>query len=162
MGFFYKKNRSGFTLIELMIVVVIIGVLSALSMSMYRTAARKARYAGAKIWLKRIYQACEEFYYDCGCYPPDVNPGICPPGLCPGYLEQWPKASRDAFGANYDYESHNAAAGMCVGVTYLGKDKQHELQWVWGFNHGTIGQILEIPSGDDLFIVIAQGIQTCQ
>lgn len=48
-------NRKGFTLIELMIVVVIIGILAALAIPRFMQATTKSKQSEAKQLLKQIY-----------------------------------------------------------------------------------------------------------
>ena len=50
-----KKNQKGFTLIELMIVVVIIGILAALAIPRFMQATTKSKQSEAKQLLKQVY-----------------------------------------------------------------------------------------------------------
>ena len=50
-----KRNEKGFTLIELMIVVVIIGILAALAIPRFMRATTKSKQSEAKQVLKQIY-----------------------------------------------------------------------------------------------------------
>ena len=62
-------NRKGFTLIELMIVVVIIGILAALAIPRFMEATKKAKVTEGKGILKQIYVAARAYYQENGEYP---------------------------------------------------------------------------------------------
>ncbi len=51
----FHKTNKGFTLIELMIVVVIIGILAALAIPRFMTASTKSKTGEAQLILKQIY-----------------------------------------------------------------------------------------------------------
>ncbi len=51
----FHRNQKGFTLIELMIVVVIIGILAALAIPRFMRATTKSKQSEAKEILKQIY-----------------------------------------------------------------------------------------------------------
>ena len=51
----FSRNQRGFTLIELMIVVVIIGILAALAIPRFMRATTKSKQSEAKQILKQIY-----------------------------------------------------------------------------------------------------------
>jgi type IV pilus assembly protein PilE len=50
-----RSNSKGFTLIELMIVVVIIGILAALAIPRFMAASAKSKTSEAQLILKQIY-----------------------------------------------------------------------------------------------------------
>lgn len=58
-----SSKRSGFSLVELMIVVVIVGILASMSLVSYRKAVRKAKLTEAKLALKLLWE-CNEMYYN--------------------------------------------------------------------------------------------------
>jgi len=66
-------NRKGFTLIELMIVVVIIGILAALAIPRFMQATTKSKQSEAKQLLKQVYTMERAFRQETGSYSLDLN-----------------------------------------------------------------------------------------
>lgn len=57
-----KRKSAGFTLIELMIVVVIIGILAALAIPRFMRVASKAKQSEAKGLLKQVYSMQHAYF----------------------------------------------------------------------------------------------------
>lgn len=62
------NDQSGFTLVELMIVVAIIGVLSAVAVPNFKKYQAKAKTSEAKVQLAAAYTAQQAFFGDFGIY----------------------------------------------------------------------------------------------
>ena len=59
-----KKNEKGFTLIELMIVIAIIGILAAIAIPNFITYRKRAYNSAANADCKNIYTAAQAYYTD--------------------------------------------------------------------------------------------------
>lgn len=66
-------RRSGFTLIEMLVVITIIGVLSSIGLATFTSAQKKARDARRKNDLTTVAKALEVYFNDQGLYPADDN-----------------------------------------------------------------------------------------
>ena len=64
-----KRTISGFTLIEIMVVVVILGILSALIVPNVISRPDEARASAAKLGVQQIGNALEYYRLDNGAYP---------------------------------------------------------------------------------------------
>lgn len=65
-----KRNKqAGFTLLELMIVIVILGILGAIVAPQFMDEPHKARVVQAKMQIANLSTAIKKFYLDNGFYP---------------------------------------------------------------------------------------------
>ncbi len=67
-GLFKQQRESGFTLVELMIVVAIIGLLSAVAIPNFKKYQARAKVSEAKLQLASIYTAEASFFSDYNMY----------------------------------------------------------------------------------------------
>ena len=63
-----KTNITGFTLIEILVVVLIVGILAAIALPQYQRAVEKARAVEAKELLDTVYKAEQMFFLTNGSY----------------------------------------------------------------------------------------------
>lgn len=69
MRFMRKENQKGFSLVELMIVLVIIGILAAVGVPIYTSNVQKAKMSEADAALGTIRTALRVYYAENGKYP---------------------------------------------------------------------------------------------
>lgn len=68
-----KQKQSGFTIVELLIVIVIIGILATLVIVTFSGVQQKARDSERKTDINAVANVLEAFYANAGYYPPRVD-----------------------------------------------------------------------------------------
>lgn len=71
---------KGFTLLELMTVMTIIGILSAIAVPNFLNAVYRAKVARSQTEIETAIWAAEMYYIDQEAYPPNAKPGAMSPG----------------------------------------------------------------------------------
>lgn len=68
-----RKNSTGFTLIEIMIVIAIIAILTAISYPTYTSYIDKAKVTKGISTLETVRKTFEDYHINYGNYPPDLD-----------------------------------------------------------------------------------------
>ncbi|MGB0743366.1 MAG: prepilin-type N-terminal cleavage/methylation domain-containing protein [Opitutales bacterium] len=108
-------RKYGFTLVEIMVVVVIVGLLAAIAASAFaraRQASQNTRFASDV----RVYSgAMETFAMEYGDFPEDSNSGAVPAGLGEYLkLDQWNEGP--SLGGVWDVEKGSYNVNSAVGA----------------------------------------------
>jgi prepilin-type N-terminal cleavage/methylation domain-containing protein len=143
------RRRAGFTLIELMTVLIVLGLLAGLAILKYIDLTNRARAAQATGDLQAVRLAAYGAWYETGNWPPDAGPGTIPDGMAP-YLPQGFTFSRPEYTLdweNFTPPNGGTTAGMQVGVVVTSSDPRLE-------------RALELSLGNKLPFVSANGTLT--
>ena len=125
-----RRMRKGFTMVELMAMLIIIGLLATLVVTKVASQIDKARVTTTKANLKILHSAVNQFKMDTGRFPTEEE-GLMAlieqpsdvisyePG---GYLETT-EIAKDAWGQDFIYESFPESGKPFV-IKSLGADKE--------------------------------------
>ncbi|MGH7512841.1 MAG: type II secretion system protein [Gemmatimonadales bacterium] len=112
------RRRDGFTFVELMTVLIVLGLLASLAILKYIDLTHRARAAQAAGDLEAVRIAAYGAWYETGHWPPEVGPGVIPPGLAQ-YLPSGFTFQRNEYTLdweNFSPPNGGQTAGMQVGV----------------------------------------------
>ena len=88
MSNFYNTQRQGFTLVELLVVIVIIGILASMAFVGGRAAISQARRTVISTGINQVEMAVEAYKQKYGEYPPDFSD---PAAVMRHVQKRWPR-----------------------------------------------------------------------
>lgn len=129
-----RQSSLGFTIVELLIVIIVVAILAAIVITVYNGITARAQYSAERQDISNIQQALELYKADKGYYPDSSNcvnaPGYTNyqsswcgwaqgqgdsfiPGVVPAYIRALPTLSRSLPRDNtYLYQSRTATNGI--------------------------------------------------
>jgi prepilin-type N-terminal cleavage/methylation domain-containing protein len=117
-------RRGGFTFIELLMVVTIIGVLASIAVPKYHTIKRRAQATQIVGDVDVVKVAVMNFYVDSGYFPREAPAGQVPTGMH-AYLPRTFTFRKD--GWTLDYENVNIGSrrrpNPIIGVAFTASDR---------------------------------------
>ena len=105
--------KDGFSLVEIMVVVVLIGLLAALAVPGYQKVRLRSQATSIAEGLRNYARAFEVYAMEEGQWPEDKPPAQVPPEMV-GRLSRFEK--RSILGGQWDWEYN--AAGVTAGVSH--------------------------------------------
>jgi prepilin-type N-terminal cleavage/methylation domain-containing protein len=117
-----SDTRHGFTLVEIMIVALIIGLLTTLAVPAFVSARRDSLNVAFVNDLRKAADAFDLYATEHGTYPPDATPGNVPAGIAP-YLPKMNWAGVTPIGGRWDWDYLQWHFGCRAGVSVYRPDR---------------------------------------
>ncbi len=112
------RRTSGFTLVELLIVVVILGILAAIVIPSAQNASREAQQSQFATMMQTLIQAADLYKQKTGDDVPDSSSGTIPTGF-DSYIRADDFERPTPVGGVWDTELNDTGVTSAIGVHYL-------------------------------------------
>ena len=138
-----KNDQQGFTLIELMIVVAIIGILATLALSTYQRYTIRAQVAEGLNLSAPFKTAVAEFVYTTGAFPTDnTDAGLSAPGDYIGKYVNSVSVTGAVVSIQYGNDAHAQISGQIIILTAMNNGGSTS----WTCTTGGVIPIIYLPS----------------
>ena len=137
-----RRWKSGFTLIEVIIVVVITSILSALAISSFTSMAKRSAMISTHAQFRQIEKALQLYYADNGEWPPNSTSGQ-QPAVLNSYLHGSPMKRVSALGGLWDWNGPGSSVltyGINISVRNMSTSLRAEFDAMFDDGSPTTGQ----------------------
>jgi prepilin-type N-terminal cleavage/methylation domain-containing protein len=147
------QRKSGFTLVEIMIVVAIIALLAAVALPAFMRARKRAQNVRFIAAMKVASEAFQMYSFEHSGYPPDVGPAQIPDGMAP-YLGKlaWTKPTPIGGLWDWDYGTVGVKAAISALQPLAPEDQQLALDEMMDDGDPATGS-LRLTPGRVTFVV---------
>jgi general secretion pathway protein G len=120
-----RNNKKGFTLVEVMAVLIIVGLLAGVAVKSFMGQTEKARVIATKANLKVLHEAVQLFQMDVGRYPSEeeglealvLEPADAEGWAIEGYLDKT-ELPKDGWKGEFDYTTDPGNGKPFVVISY--------------------------------------------
>lgn len=134
------RPQRGFTLVEIMIVVVIIGLLASMAIPAFQKVRQNSRHAALANDLRTFAQAFETYSHENGSWPADVGIGVLPNEMANNNssIDATAFAATTPIGGRYDWDYNIFGYVAAVSVTDAAITSAQLLDFDTSFDDGNL------------------------
>jgi prepilin-type N-terminal cleavage/methylation domain-containing protein len=145
----------GFTLVEIMITVVIIGLLAAMAIPTVKRVQRRSRDARFISDIRTFAEAFEVYAMKTGAWPPDANRSVVPNGMS-GEFRNADWTGRNSLGGVWDWDYKTNGITAAISTVEVTVDDQEMTQIDAMFDDGNLAKGNFVKSATGRYSYILQ------